>query len=129
MIDNNLLAELSSIVETGEHTKFQLLQNWQEYKFTRKVKFSTNILIKYLKELADAQIKSYCAAVVNGSSDVTRLLAYKHICSIIDFYAEERLVVTGMLEEYECYLLDGNWLDFVFNSQRPFNKLYDQRGE
>lgn len=129
MTDQKLLSELTAFTEAGEHTKFELLQNWQEYRFTRKVRYALRILTGSLRRSADKLFKSYCNNVILGTSDVHELLAYRQIVNIYDFYLEELSIVDNMLDEYESYLLAGNWWDFVFNSQRPIDKLWDHRGE
>ena len=128
MKEQNIIAELASFTDAGEHTKFQLLQSWQEYAFTRKVRYSLKVLIKSLSTSANKLFKNYCASVVNQDSDVNRLLAYTYTIKILNFYNEELVIVENMLDEYEQYLAAGNWLDFIFNKQRPSYKLWDHRG-
>ena len=129
MNEQKIISDLAAFADSGKHTKFKLLQTWQEYSHYRKVRNSTKVLIRFLQDIMDVQIKSYCKDVESGNSDVLKFLAYGYLAEILDCYEVELKVVQDMLDEYECYLLAGNWLDFVFNSQRPFEKLYDHRGE
>jgi hypothetical protein len=129
MTEQNILSELLSFTEAGEHTKFQLLQSWREYLFTRKVRYSLKILTNSLQASADKLFKSYCSGVAAGASDVHELLAYSQVIKIYRFYLEELKIIDDMLNEYESYLIAGNWLDFIFNTQRPVDKLWDHRGE
>lgn len=129
MADNNILSELAAFADSGEHTKFQLLQNWQEYKHYRKVKYSIVVVLKFLSTMQQTQFKRYCEDIISGKQDIYKLLAYKYIAKILDCYKEELKVVQDMLDEYECYLMSGNWLDFVLLRQRPFDKLWDHRGD
>jgi hypothetical protein len=129
MTEQDLLSELASFTEAGEHTKFQLLQNWEEYKTTRKIRYTVKVLLKYIRKLVNNQFKSYCVSVTDGTSDVYRLLAYVTLVKIQDFYTEELRITEDMLDEYETYLCSGNWRDFVFGTPRPADKLWDHRGE
>jgi hypothetical protein len=129
MADNNLLSELAAFADSGEHTKFQLLQNWQEYKHYRKVRYSIKVVLKFLNITAEAQFKSYCENIISGEQDIYKLLAYQYIVRIVNCYLEELRIVQDMLEEYEYYLASGNWLDFILLRQRPIDKLWDHRGD
>jgi hypothetical protein len=129
MTDQNLLVELAAFAEAGEHTKFQLLRNWKEYRVMRKVRYSLISLTDDLQTTADKQLKQYCRTVITGTTEVRKLLAYNAVLNILKFYSEELDIIEGILEEYEAYLAYGNWTDFIFGVQRPFNKLWDHRGE
>ena len=129
MDDQNILSELFSFVDAGEHTKFELLQNWESYRVTRKVRYARKVLIRYLEELADNQLRSYCDSVITGESNVYSLLAYVKILKAIEFYTEELRIAEDILDEYETYLLSGNWIDFILNLQRPVDKQWDHRGK
>ena len=128
MTDKDIMSELLAFTEADEHTKFQLLQTSHEYFFTCKVKHSIKLLIKYLNSITNRCLKDYCATIVTGTSDVTKLLVYKRLCKIIDFYSVELSIVDDMLVEYESYLFSGNWLDFILGTPRPSDKLWDHRG-
>jgi hypothetical protein len=127
MTEQNIVSELASFTEAGEHTKFQLLQNWQEYRFTRKVRYSLVVLTKSLLASANKQLRNYCKAVVDETANVFNLIAYMSTIRILNFYLEELKIVEDMLDEYEIYLLAGNWLDFILGLQRPLDKLRDYR--
>ena len=129
MTEQKLLSELSEYADSGERTKFKLLRNWQEYKYFKKVKYSTEVLIKFLYKIADNQLKSYCKDIVSGSTDVYKLLAYNHVMKIYRCYTEELNTIQDMLDEYEAYLASGNWPDFVWGTDRPFDELWDHRGK
>jgi hypothetical protein len=129
MTEQNIVSELASFTEAGEHTKFQLLQNWQEYRFTRKVRYSLVVLTKSLLTSANKQLHNYCVDVVEGTTKVFNLIAYVSTIRILNFYLEELRIVEDMLDEYETYLLAGNWLDFVLGLQRTPDKLRDYRGD
>jgi uncharacterized protein YgbK (DUF1537 family) len=128
MIEQNILSELASFTEAGEHTKFELLQNWQEYKLTRKTRFAIKVLTGSLRQLTNKQFKTYCKSVTSGVSDVYQLLAYSSLVKILNFYSDELKVVEEMIYEYEAYLMEGNLIDSFFGEQRPVDKLWDHRG-
>lgn len=85
------------------------------------------LLVKSLRESADKVFKRHCKAVTAGNSDVLTMIAYCTVKNVLRFYEEELNTITEMIDEYECYLARGNWLDFVFNLQRPIDKLWDHR--
>lgn len=129
MTEQNILSELTSFMEAGEHTKFQLLQSWQEYVFTRKVRRAIKTLIKSLRVSAKKQLKHYCKDVIGGKSDFNRLLAYNYINNILNFYLGELKIAEEMLDEYEQYLAAGNWINFLWHgTTRPQSDLWDHRG-
>ncbi len=128
MTDQDILSKLAAFTDAGEHTKFKLVQNYQEYKYYRKVKRSTCVVVKFLERSAKVQFKDYCKSIEKGTSDIYRLLAYKYLTRIYDCYLEELRIYQDMLDEYECYLLSGNWSDFVFGFQRTDDKQWDHRG-
>ena len=129
MIDKNILSELAAFTDADEHTEFRLLRTWQDYLFAKKVCRSINTLTLGLRSIANKQYKNYCRSVILGVSDVNKLLAYKYLIKILDFYMEELRINKEMIYEYELYLSDGNWLDFVLDNQRTQDKLWDHRGK
>lgn len=128
MTTQNIFSELNSFAESGEHTKFRLLQNWQEYSFYCKVRQSTITLIDFLEKSADTQLKNYCKDIILGSTDVYKLLAYKHIIKIRNCYLIELETITDMIREYEAYLMEGNLLFAYLGDTRPADKQWDHRG-
>jgi hypothetical protein len=128
MSEQNLFKELASYTDAGEHTKFNLLRNKQEYKQMKNVRYSLVVLTRYLQTTADRQINNYCKDIINATTDVYKLLAYVYVNKILNFYLKELEIVSDMVYEYECYLSCLNWLDFVLDIQRPLDKLWDHRG-
>ena len=128
MTDQDILSKLAAFTDAGEHTKFKLLQNCREYRYYRKVERSTRVVVKFLEKSASKQFKDYCKDVERGVSDVYKLLAYKYLIRIYNCYLEELKIVQDMIDEYECYLLSGNWSDFVFGFNRTEDKQWDHRG-
>ena len=129
MIDKNILSELAAFTDADEHTEFRLLRTWQDYLFAKKVCRSIKALTLGLRSIANKQYKNYCRSVILGVSDVNKLLAYKYLIKILDFYMEELRINKEVIYEYELYLSDGNWLDFVLDNQRTQDKLWDHRGK
>ena len=85
------------------------------------------LLVKSLQESANKVFNRHCKAVTVGNSDVLTIIAYCTVKNVLRFYEEELNTITEMVDEYECYLARGNWWDFVFNLQRPIDKLWDHR--
>lgn len=128
MTAQNILLELAHYTEAGEHTKFQLLRNWQEYRFTCRAKMTLKILTKTLRATANKTFKGYCKAVAAGNADLNKLLAYKYTVKILNFYVKELEIITNMVYEYEAYLMEGHLLDSFFGEQRSIELMWDHRG-
>ena len=127
--NEDLMSDLINNVEQGKHRPFQLLKNYKEYSRAKAIRRTYVLLVASLKQSANKQFNAYCKAVKSGNTEVLKLLAYCTTLKVLSFYEEELNIISDMIDEYECYLADGNWLDFVFGSQRQFNKLYDHRGQ
>ena len=127
--NEDLASELLQKAESGKHRRFQLIRNWQEYSYTRKLRQTHLLLVSSIRKSADSLFKQHCKNIITGQSDVTKLVAYCATINVLRFYEEELNTIEEMIIEYECYLAAGNWLDFIFCSQRPFDKLWDHRGE
>ena len=126
--DKDLMSELVYNAESGNHRQFQYLRNVREYYRARQIKRAHAILVDSLKQSLNKQFKKYCKTIATGETDVIKLLAYCTTKKILSFYEEELNTVTAMIVEYECYLANGNLLDFVLMLQRSDEKLWDHRG-
>ena len=125
--DKELMSELVYNAESGNHRQFQYLKNYKEYFRARKVKRALSILVSSIKQSLSRQLKNYCKAIEAGETDVIKLLAYSTSVKVLKFYEEELKTVNDMIVEYECYLCNGNWTDFLFGNQRLEDKLWDHR--
>lgn len=128
MTEQNILSELAKHTDSGEHTKFQLLQNWKEYSFARKARAALKVLLKTLYRSVDNLFRNYCTDIVSGTADIHKLLAHNYTMTIISFYTEELMIITNMIHEYEAYLMEGHLLDAFFGEQRPAELMWDHRG-
>lgn len=127
--NEDLMSELIYNAESGKHRQFQLLCSWQEYSRAKKVQRGHLLLVSSIKKSAAKLFKRYCADVATGNADVVKLLAYCSTIKVLRFYEEELTTITDMVDEYETYLICGNWLDFILGSPRPVEKLFDHRGK
>ena len=125
--NEDIMSELVYNAESGKHRQFQYLSNYIEYRRARQLRRTHELLVASLKQSLTKQLKRYCKAVKACESDVTHLLAYKTTENILAFYEEELNIINSMIIEYECYLVNGNLLDFVFGYQRTADKLWDHR--
>ena len=125
--DKDLMSELVYNAESGNHRQFQYLRNYREYFRARQVKRALAILVSSLKQSLNRQLKNYCKAIIVGETDVIKLLAYSTSARVLKFYEEELKTVNDMIIEYECYLANGNWMDFILGNCRPEEKLWDHR--
>ena len=94
----------------------------------KRVRLTHSLLVTSLKQSISKQLKNYCKAITTGKTDVINLIAYCTTVEVLRFYEEELRILDDMIDEYECYLAHGNWIDFILGMSRPANKLYDHRG-
>lgn len=114
-----ILLSLIDHARTGEHTKFEQLRFFSEYAGARAIDKATQKVVAILEGSAACIFKRYCKAVSNQQADVNSLLAYKQLQQAVDFYKEELHIIKDILEDYENYLWDGNFLKaFIFGEER-----------
>lgn len=123
----NVLIELIERAKKEPPVPFKLIRTWREYVALRRIRRVTRSVVKSLESSRDNLFKTYCKAVITQSADVTKLLVYNTLSQTLAFYSQNLKTLTDMLDEYEMYLLAGNFTDFLFLTQRPDNKLWDHR--
>lgn len=128
MTDKDLMSELIHRADVGKHRQFQLLQNWTEYRNARVIRRTHKLLVSSTRSQANKLFNSYCSDIEAGKTDVIKLLAYRTLTKVLYFYEEELRILNDMIDEYECYLAVGNWLDFILSINRPVDKQWDHRG-
>lgn len=126
--DKDLMSELIYNAESGKHRPFQYLKNYREYRRAKQIRRTHVLLVSSIKQSLNRQFKRYCESITAGETDVIKLLAYCTTNKVLSFYEEELNTINDMIIEYECYLANGNWLDFILGYQRPSDKLWDHRG-
>lgn len=126
--DQKLLAELIKRAESGDHTKFDYIRSWAEYRSRQINKRATKMLVNSLEHSAASLLKTYCKDITKGTADVTKLFARNILLRAAEFYKLEFAVIEDMISEYEAYLFDGNILEqFIFYESRPFAECWDRR--
>lgn len=123
----DLLSDLFHNAEQGNHRQFQYLRSWQEYSRARVLRRAEQLLVSSIKKNANKIFKQYVASVAAGESNAIKLFAYNKLTNVLLFYEEELKIISDMIIEYECYLANGNWTDFILCAQRPTDKLWDHR--
>ncbi len=114
-----ILLSLIAHARTGEHTKFEQLRFFSEYAGARAVGRATKRVVDILEESSVSLFIRYCKAVSNQQAEVNLLLAHKQLQQAVDFYKEELHIIKRILEDYENYLWDGNFLKaFIFGKER-----------
>lgn len=126
--DKELLAEIIKRAEAGEHTKFEYIISWREYKIRRMNYKATEMLTKGLGRSIKSLLKRYCEAVELGRGDVTTLLVRDALLNTKSFYDKELSILEDIIYEYEAYLMDGEFLSqFLFYEIRPISECWDRR--
>lgn len=123
----NILIEIIERAKKESPVSFKLIRTWREYVALRGIRRVTRSVVKSLESGRTNLIKTYCKEVTTQSADVTKLLVYNTLSQTLAFYSKNLETLTDMIDEYEMYLLAGNFMDFFFLTQRPDNKLWDHR--
>lgn len=111
---------LDAILERAQKplSEFRYIESWIDYRYCKDFKKATKIIIRVLRETSDKVLKSYCASVIAGISDVTQLLAFSQLQDVTTFYETELNTVDKMLADYKEYLDDGNLLYALLGGDR-----------
>lgn len=122
------MTELLYKAKAGEHIQFQFITTWKDYIRLKKIYRANQLLVSSINKTASNVFKRHCKAVAAGNADVNNLLAYKATIKVLNFYEEELKIIYDMLDEYEAYLFDGNFISaFLFGDSRLSVELYDWR--
>lgn len=108
-----LILALITQAKSGEHTKFVQLRYFKEYIAGRITYNAIRKVIADLEYSASNLFKSYCRAIKRHQTDVNMLLAYKQLQQTIIYYKEEYKIVNDILDDYENYLWDGNFIKAI----------------
>lgn len=113
-----ILEEILAQAEKGQSTEFRFITSWYDFRSCFIQYKSTKLIIKMLKQSSKSLFKTYYIDVINGISDVTKLLAFTQLDDVIAFYQKELSTLDKMLDEYEDYLWHGNFLYAFFGGER-----------
>ena len=128
MDEQQMLADIIKKADAGEHTKFEYIRSWKEYKQCKMSCAALDMLIDSLDHSARSLLKRYCSAVEKGRADVTTLLVRERLLTTKAFYESELKMRADMLSEYDAFLYDGNFLSqFLFYEIRPISECWDRR--
>jgi hypothetical protein len=116
--EQQILSNIFARAENGESTDIHLISYWEEYRYYAGEYKATKLIIKMLKDTVKRLTNAYCKGVLNGTADVNILLAYVQVDKVLDFYKTERKILISMLDEYEIYLQQGNFLRALFGEVR-----------
>jgi hypothetical protein len=123
-----MLADIVKKAEAGEHTKFEYIRSWKEYKQRKMNCAALDMLIDSLEHSTRSLLKRYCKMVEKGDADITTLLVREKLLTTKAFYELELSMMTDMIYEYEAYLMDCNFLSqFLFYETRPISECWDRR--
>ena len=122
-----LLVKLIDQAEASKNVEFRYIRSWKEYREVRKAHKYNKAVTKLLQASAKTVLKKYCKEVAEQRGQFNKLLVYRSLTSAAEFYNKDTEVLADMLDEYETYLVAGNFLDLLTGSQRPFNKFWDHR--
>ena len=119
---NNNSAEqlLQEILEhaEGQPSEFRFIESLSDYRSCLRTYKATKLVIKILKISSKRLFKSYCGTIASGTSDFTQLVAFAQLKEIVDFYENELKTIYDMLDEYEEYLWQGNFIYALLGGER-----------
>lgn len=113
-----LLTDIINKAIEGRAHPFRTIRYWSEYRYYWRWIKSTRLIIKTLKLSADSLFLEYCEDVIAGVSDVMKLFAYQQLLDIITFYETDLATVKAMVDDYDNYLGEGNFLYSVLGGRR-----------
>ncbi len=123
-----MLADIVKKAEAGEHTKFEYIKSWKEYKQRKMNCGALDMLIDSLEHSTRSLLNRYCNAVKKGCADITTLLVREKLLTTKAFYERELGMIQDMLSEYEAYLWDSGFISqFLFYEIRPISECWDRR--
>ena len=109
-----LTQEIINKAQEGVIRPFSTIKFWSEFKYYQGLAKATKVVIKTLEVSAEKLFKEYCKDVIAGISDITKLLAYLQILDIADYYIADLEIIQQMVKDYDDYLGDCNFLNFVY---------------
>jgi hypothetical protein len=124
-----MILKIIEYAQTTPPSEFHFICNWVEYKYFKGKRRSYKLFAKGLHKGADRLFKTYCEGIRDGSANFNKLLAYQQMLQVISFYEREIVTISEMLNEYEAYLFDGNFLNSFIGVPRAEEDLKDYRSE
>ena len=112
---------------SGEHVKFEFIRDWQTYRRRKANRTSIRLVIAGLNHSLAVLLRKHCEQVIDGSGSAVNLLVRNVVQTTKSFYEIELAVIEDMINEYETYLANGNWLNAYWGEIRPISELYDSR--
>lgn len=106
-----LIQDIINRAQEGRAFPYRAIQYWEEFRYFQRYTRSTKVIIRILQVSANRLFKDYCKGVIDGISDITKLLAYEQMLDIVDFYEEELKTIKAMVDDYDEYL--GNLWNFI----------------
>ena len=113
-----LILDIITKAQEGKAQPFRPILYWSEFIYYKGWVRSTKVVIKTLQVSADNLFKEYCKDVINGISEIVKLLAYSQLLDIVAFYENDLNTVQRMLDDYDTYLGEGNFWYSFFGGRR-----------
>ena len=113
-----LLLEILEQAEQKKFVEFRLIRSWNEFRFYRRSKLSTKLVILALKQAAKEIFKTYLKQVKSGISDVNNLIAHAQLRNTIAFYEKDLETLQKMLDEYDTWLGQGHFFYSILGGER-----------
>lgn len=125
---HNITTEIIARAKANEHTPFEYIRNWTDYRKCQLSRAALKLLIKSLTYSTDSMLNKYCKAIITGTADVSQLLVRGVLNQTVEFYKKELAMADDMLDEYRAYLSDGHLINaFLFNEYRSWSDCWDRR--
>lgn len=115
--EQQLVLDIINKAHEGKIQVFRPIVCWEEFRYYLGYTRSNRLIIKTLKTSAKSLFKEYCQDVIEGISDINKLLAYRQLLEIKEFYEKDLAVVKQMLDDYDEYLGNHFWYS-LFGGRR-----------
>ena len=112
----NLYQKLLERAESGEHTPFEFICNFDEFLAAQNFKKAIQKVARGFQNSSKEAGKLYLKSVKTETPEVALLFSVKKFRNAGEIYQEEIRIADDMLAEYKAYCaVDGNFYKQVFD--------------
>lgn len=112
--EQEILSNIIEYTNLNKHISFKAINSWHEYFNIRGRRRIIKLIINSLRAGERKLFKSYCKDVLHNRQQLTKVLICSTLRKSINFYKIDLDIVESMLNEYENYIISGNF----FNNPR-----------
>lgn len=122
-----LSRKLVQRVLTDEHDNLPLIKSWNEYIATKTLVKALRKLVQSYSQTASGLLKDYLLQVQTASGDVSYIVSSKTATYCATYYKIEIYNLKDRIDEFEYYMIKGNFFYIIQGNERPQEDLIDWR--